>query len=137
MRELHFTKKDFRLEWFSGTGGGGQNRNKHQNCCRIIHIETGITATGQTERDRTANQNRAFRALVKRLIAHYSSLDAVKREISTEVIRNYHAERNEVLDKASGLRRPYRDVVVAGDLTEMIEARKLALADEDAVQSAP
>lgn len=127
MRELHLTKKDFKLEWFSGTGGGGQNRNKHQNCCRITHIGTGITVTGQTERDRTANQAKAFKRLAQLIIAHYRVLDEVKRQISTEVIRNYHAERNEVLDKASGLRRPYKDVVLAGDLAEMIEARKSAM----------
>lgn len=127
MRELHLTKKDFRLEWFSGTGGGGQNRNKRMNCCRITHIETGIMVTGQTERDRAANQNRAFRELVRRIVEHYRRIDTPTRVISTEVIRNYHAERNEVLDKASGLRRPYKDVVESGDLAEMIEARKSAM----------
>ena len=102
MRELHFTKKDFRLEWFSGTGGGGQHRNKHQNCCRITHIETGIMTTGQTERDRPSNQSKAFKKLAQMLIEHYRAIDDIARarQPSTEVIRNYHAERNEVLDKA-------------------------------------
>lgn len=131
MRELHLTKKDFKLEWFSGTGGGGQHRNKHQNCCRITHIETGLTATGQTERDRPSNQRKAFIALAHKIIAHYRVLDDSprEREPSTEVIRNYHAERNEVLDKASGLRLPYKDVVIAGDLGDMIEARKSAVTE--------
>ena len=33
-KELLFsvTKKDFSITWFSGTGAGGQYRNKHQNC---------------------------------------------------------------------------------------------------------
>lgn len=128
MRELHLTKKDFKLEWYSGTGAGGQHRNKHQNCCRLTHIETGIMETGQTERDRPSNQRRAFEKLVAKIITHYRRIDdpVREREPSTEVIRNYHAERNEVLDKASGLRLPYRDVVVAGDLGAMIEARKTA-----------
>ena len=128
MRDLHLTRKDFRLDWFSGKGGGGQHRNKHQNCCRIVHIETGITATGQTERDRPSNQAKAFKELVKRLVAYYTALDEIPREISNTVIRNYHAERNEVLDKASGLKRPYKDVVLGGNLGEMIEARISALA---------
>jgi protein subunit release factor A len=133
MRELHLTKKDFKLEWYSGTGAGGQHRNKHQNCCRITHIETGLMETGQTERDRPSNQRKAFEKLAAKIIAHYRAIDDVKRvrEPSTEVIRNYHAERNEVLDKASGLRLPYRDVVVAGDLGEMIEARKLTMETSD------
>jgi peptide chain release factor 1 len=38
---------DLRIEWYSGTGAGGQHRNKHQNSCRITHIPTGIVATAQ------------------------------------------------------------------------------------------
>lgn len=123
MRELHFTRKDFRVDWFSGTGGGGQHRNKHQNCCRITHIETGLVAIGQTERDRPSNQSKAFKSLVGKLLAHYQAQESAGPAISNEVIRNYHAERNEVLDKASGLRRPYTEIVDDGELGEMIEAR--------------
>lgn len=38
---------DLRIEWYSGTGAGGQHRNKHQNSCRITHIPSGIVATAQ------------------------------------------------------------------------------------------
>jgi peptide chain release factor 1 len=38
---------DLKIEWYSGTGAGGQHRNKHQNSCRITHIPTGIVATAQ------------------------------------------------------------------------------------------
>lgn len=40
-------EQDLRIEWYSGTGAGGQHRNKHQNSCRITHIPTGIVATAQ------------------------------------------------------------------------------------------
>jgi protein subunit release factor A len=126
MKELHLRRKDFKLEWFSGTGAGGQYRNKHQNCCRITHIETGLMATGQSQRDRPGNQKEAFQALAEKILKHYGFRDATPRREGGEVVRNYHAERNEVLDKASGLRRPYTDVVVAGNLGEMIEARRQA-----------
>jgi len=64
-KELLFsiTKKDFTLTWFSGTGAGGQYRNKHQNCCRIKHNETGIIGTGQSNRSQVANQREAFTGL--------------------------------------------------------------------------
>lgn len=127
MRELHLTRKDFKLEWFSGTGAGGQYRNKHQNCCRITHIETGLMATGQSQRDRPGNQKEAFEALAEKILKHYGFRDTAPRREDGEVVRNYHAERNEVLDKASGLRRTYSDVVDAGNLGEMIEARKMAV----------
>lgn len=81
------------------------------------------------------NQREAFKTLAKRLLAYYQAKDDQPREINTEVIRNYHAERNEVLDKASGLRRPYKDVVIAGELGEMIRARKSAM--EQRIAGAP
>lgn len=40
-------ESDLRIEWYSGTGAGGQHRNKHQNSCRITHIPTGTVATAQ------------------------------------------------------------------------------------------
>ena len=65
-RELLFslTKKDFIIEWFSGSGGGGQHRNKHQNCCRIKHLESGTMATGTEQRSREQNKKIAFRRLI-------------------------------------------------------------------------
>ena len=42
-----FPDSDFKIEWYSGTGAGGQHRNKHQNSCRITHIPTGQVATAQ------------------------------------------------------------------------------------------
>ncbi len=119
-------KKDIEIDWFSGTGAGGQHRNKHQNCCRIKHIETGLTAVGQECRERSGN----MRLAISRLTAKIAQANEVKKERRTtsEVIRNYHEPRNSVLDKASGLKQSYKEVVLDGDLTKMIEARKMAMA---------
>lgn len=66
-KELLFsvTKKDLRIEWFSGTGAGGQYRNKHQNCVRIHHQESGALVTGQSNRNREVNLKEAFSNLIK------------------------------------------------------------------------
>jgi len=58
-------KKDFNVEYFSGTGAGGQHRNKHQNCVRLRHNDSGVTTTGQSNRDRQTNLKEAFSSLVK------------------------------------------------------------------------
>jgi peptide chain release factor 1 len=57
---------DFKLEWYSGSGAGGQHRNKHQNSARIIHIPTGIVRTAQT-RNRENSQRLAMAALIEEL----------------------------------------------------------------------
>ena len=66
MRELLFsvTKKDFKIEYFSGTGKGGQHRNKHQNCVRLHHPDSGIFVTGQSHKERQANLKEALNNLV-------------------------------------------------------------------------
>lgn len=38
-------------------------RNKHQNCCRLKHRDTGIIKTGQSHRDRPHNQKEALHAM--------------------------------------------------------------------------
>lgn len=131
-RELVFsaTKKDFRVEWFSGKGAGGQHRNKHQNCCRLIHIESGLSQTGQESRERSANLRAAFRRLAPRLVAHYVSEDKRERYASTETIRTYHEPDNRVKDYASGLVLPYKQTVGRGDLSRLIDARRLAMGDQ-------
>ena len=120
--EIHLSKKDFKLEWFSGTGAGGQHRNKHQNCCRITHIETGLKSQGTESRERITNQRVAFERLASLVLSYHAAPEADRRQWG-KTIRNYHGVRNEVHDKASGLKQTYKKVVVDADLTDMIQAR--------------
>jgi len=65
-KELLFsiTKKDFDINYFSGSGGGGQHRNKHQNCVRLKHIDSGVMVVGQSSRSRQQNLREALCNLV-------------------------------------------------------------------------
>jgi protein subunit release factor B len=67
VRELLFsvTKKDLKIEYFSGTGAGGQHRNKHQNCVRMYHPESGVRVTGQSHKERASNMAEAFKNLTR------------------------------------------------------------------------
>lgn len=66
-KELLFsvTKKDLEIDYFSGTGAGGQYRNKHQNCVRIRHKESGAIVTGQSHRERSGNIKEAMNGLIE------------------------------------------------------------------------
>jgi protein subunit release factor B len=66
-KELLFsiTKKDMVIQYFSGTGPGGQSRNKNQNCVRLRHIESGVVTTGQSNKERKLNLREAFNNLIK------------------------------------------------------------------------
>ena len=58
--------KDLKIEWYSGTGCGGQYRNKHQNSCRLTHIETGVMRTAQC-RSRESSYKNALEELIRGL----------------------------------------------------------------------
>jgi len=66
VREKEYKDTDFKIEWYSGTGAGGQHRNKHQNSCRITHIETGLVSTAQC-RSRINSLDEAKTALLNQL----------------------------------------------------------------------
>lgn len=72
-----FSQRDennFKIEWFSGTGKGGQHRNKHQNSCRLIHLPTGITVSIQG-RERKSNLNKAYIEINERLNKNIKDLN--------------------------------------------------------------
>jgi len=125
--EIHLRKKDFRVDWFSGTGGGGQHRNKHQNCCRITHKDTGLSALGTSHRERSPNQKDAFERLTSLLVSHFCAPEHTQRRIDAERVRTYHEPRNEVIDHASGTRMTYKEVVGKPNLGPLIEARNNAI----------
>ena len=77
------TKKDFKIDYFSGTGKGGQHRNKHQNCVRLHHIESGAVTTGQSYKERSTNKKEAL----KNLFSNPKFITWYNRKIN-EVIEN-------------------------------------------------
>ncbi len=93
-------RTDFEITWFNGTGGGGQHRNKRANCCRMVHRPTGFRTTGQSHRERPANEREAFRAMSKKLVPLMKAavLDRPAVVEMTERVRTYHFPRREVID---------------------------------------
>lgn len=123
---MKILEEQFRFEWFSGTGSGGQHRNKHQNCCRCIHEPTGITANGANSRSREENKLAAYTVCRSRVMAHFHK-DRPREQAGTERIRTYHEPDNRVLDHASGETDTYTNVVLKGDMESMITARAKAV----------
>jgi peptide chain release factor 1 len=115
-------EEDFEIQWFSGTGKGGQHRNKHQNCCRVKHKATGIRAHGTNSRSREDNKAAAIKACTERVEEFYHE-DTERFRATDERVRTYHEPDNRVLDHASGKTDTYKNVVIGGNITDMIEAR--------------
>lgn len=106
-----YKDSDFRIEWYSGTGAGGQHRNKHQNSCRITHTPTGQTATAQC-RSRQNSLEQAKAALIEQLKSEDHrqkkfSLDSERKQqvgsgMRGDKIRTYRFQDDVVKDHISG-----------------------------------
>lgn len=98
---------DFRVEWFGGTGAGGQHRNKSRNCCRLYHVPTGMIESQQgRKRDsnfRTAKQRILQRLEEMKVQGHLSTVsDIRKNQVGSgdrnDKIRTYRFKDNVVID---------------------------------------
>jgi hypothetical protein len=55
--------KQCRVDHYRGSGPGGQKRNKTSNAVRIVHLPSGIEATGTEDRSLSVNKLHAIRRL--------------------------------------------------------------------------
>ena len=120
MKELLFsvTKNDLEIDWFSGTGCGGQYRNKHQNCCRIRHKDSGAIATGQSQRDRVSNRKEAMENLTKSpkfkawVKVRVGEVTGEKADIEAKVDRAMRHLKFEVKDEAGNWKEVQEDDII-------------------------
>lgn len=63
---ITLTRKDFRIEYFSGSGAGGQARNKKQVACRVTHVASGARSECQEHRSAKQNFAEAFTRLASK-----------------------------------------------------------------------
>jgi peptide chain release factor 1 len=107
---LRVSENDLRVEWFSGTGNGGQHKNKHQNSCRLIHIPTGTTEVAQT-RSRNNSLTLAREGLFRKL----QTLTRRRVELETAAIRKEQVGSGMRGDKIRTYR--FRDDTVTDHVT--------------------
>lgn len=103
--------EEFRVEYYSGTGAGGQHRNKHQNSVRLTHIPTGLMRSAQT-RSRESSYREAMAALQKDLEAHargeqaHAANGLRRRQVGSgersDKRRTYRFQEDRVVDHVSG-----------------------------------
>jgi peptide chain release factor 1 len=119
-RSATIPETDLKVEWYSGTGAGGQHRNKHQNSCRITHIPTGVVVTAQC-RSRQNSFNEAMTTLQSRIDnevkRQYNSTVASDRKqqvgsgMRGDKIRTYRFQDDNVQDHITGKRSTVKKVL--------------------------
>ncbi|RAL23331.1 peptide chain release factor 1 [Thermoflavimicrobium daqui] len=130
--EVEVQDKDIRIDTFCSSGPGGQSVNTTKSAVRITHIPTGIVVSCQDEKSQNSNKDKAMRVLRARLYdlkmqEEMSKLaDARKSQVGTgdrsERIRTYNFPQSRVTDHRIGLTLHKLDLVLDGDLTEIINA---------------
>lgn len=111
--DIRINDSDLMVDWFSGTGCGGQHRNKHENSCRLTHIPTGITVTAQC-RSRQTSLNEAKKAIVERVtVIHENGANSKvafdrKKQVGSgmrgDKIRTIQFTHDNVVDHRTGKR---------------------------------
>jgi protein subunit release factor A len=62
-------RTEIRIDYFRGSGPGGQHRNTSETGVRITHLPTGIVVTATESRSRHQNLQRAMTRLEEKLAA--------------------------------------------------------------------
>lgn len=113
-------RSDLRIDYYRGSGAGGQNRNKRDTACRITHIPTGLAATAEEHRTQGRNRKAAFHRLAKRLIPLMMNIES-STQVYSERIRTYHEPDQRVTDKRLPKRIfDYRSVLDGNALDKII-----------------
>ncbi|PTM56773.1 peptide chain release factor 1 [Desmospora activa] len=133
--EVEILDKDLRIDTFCSSGPGGQSVNTTQSAVRITHLPSGIVVSCQDEKSQIKNKEKAMRVLRTRLLdkirqeENAKVADARKSQVGTgdrsERIRTYNFPQSRVTDHRIGLTLHKLDLVLDGELDDIIDALTL------------
>ncbi len=123
---------DLRIDVFRASGAGGQHVQKTDSAVRITHLPTGMVVECQDERSQHQNKDRAMSILASRLyaaeVARQQAAEASTRKSligsgdRSERIRTYNFPQGRVTDHRINLTLYKLDMILDGDLGEIITA---------------
>ncbi len=130
--DVKIDAKDLRIDTFCSSGPGGQSVNTTYSAVRITHLPTNVVVSMQDEKSQIKNREKAMRVLRARLqeLEEQKQHDAVASERRSmvgsgdrsEKIRTYNFKENRVTDHRIGLTIHQLDLVMEGNLDEIIQA---------------
>ena len=87
--------KDIRIDFFRGSGPGGQHRNTSETGVRITHLPTGLVVTATESRSRHQNLQKGMARLEEKLAArsHKKRPRIATRPGRGAIVRRLNAKR--------------------------------------------
>ena len=136
--DVEVNPNDLRVDVFRAGGHGGQGVNMTDSAVRITHIPSGLVVQCQDERSQLKNKEKAMKVLRSRLLEktieeQHSKMAQQKKSLvgsgdRSERIRTYNFPQNRMTDHRIGLTLHKLDMIIDGDLDEIINA--LILSDQ-------
>jgi peptide chain release factor 1 len=130
--EVEIDPNNLRIDVYCSSGPGGQSVNTTQSAVRITHIPTGLVVTCQDEKSQHKNKAQALRVLrarLKEIMEEEKNAELAgtrKSQVGSgdrsERIRTYNFPQGRVSDHRINLTLHKLDMVLAGQLDEIIEA---------------
>jgi len=132
INDIDINPADIRIDTYRASGAGGQHINKTDSAVRITHAPTGIVVECQDDRSQHRNKAQAMSILAARIkdaqISEQESQIASKRKNligsgdRSERIRTYNFPQGRISDHRINLTLYKIDLIMDGDLNELIEA---------------
>ena len=133
--DVSISPDQLRIDVYRASGAGGQHVNTTDSAVRITHIPTGVVVTCQDERSQHKNKAKAMKMLRSKLLTAQQEKqetemsehrkELVGRGMRAEKVRTYNYPQNRVTDHQVNLTLKKLDVVMTGELDEIIEALRL------------
>ncbi len=138
--DLQIDPNDLRIDVYRSSGPGGQSVNTTDSAVRVTHIPSGLVVTCQDEKSQHKNKAKALKVLRSRLLDQMIAereaerARARKTQVGTgdrsAKIRTYNFPQNRVTDHRIGLTLHKLTEVLNGDLSELMDALRLAEEEE-------
>ena len=130
--DIAINPADLRVDTYRASGAGGQHVNKTDSAVRITHIPTNIVVACQDERSQHKNRAKAMKILQARLLAsqkekHEAEMSQKRKEMvaggmRSEKVRTYNYPQNRITDHQVDLTLKKLDVIMEGELDDIIDA---------------
>ncbi len=114
---------ELKISFYKGKGPGGQNKNKVETACRIVHVPTGAKVEIDEQRTRGQNRKIAIKKIWDKVTELQVQAEAAKKKEkrdhaihNTPTIRTYDYKSGLVRDHRTGKSAPIKQVVGKGKI---------------------
>ncbi|MDD3822819.1 MAG: peptide chain release factor 1 [Sphaerochaetaceae bacterium] len=138
--DIEIRQEDLKVDVMRSGGPGGQSVNTTDSAVRMTHLPTGLVVICQDEKSQIKNKAKALRVLRSRLYEIEEEKKAKERADNrksqvgsgdrSERIRTYNFPQNRLTDHRINLTLYKLELIMAGQLEEVVDALKMAAGEE-------